>query len=244
MSEDILQLFPKKRIDLPPEYQAIYDQHYLSNRNGQYATTSLSQRLEGWMHKKIAQDISEKSDSETLEIGAGTLNQLAYEKGHFAYDIVEPYTLLFEDSPELTRIRTVFKDISDIQGTAYDRITTIATFEHIMDLPLVVAHSTLLLKVGGHLRVAIPNEGTFLWWLGTRITGFEFKRKYGLDYDTLMRFEHVNTADDIENVLKCFFDTVDCSVFGLSRAFAFYRFLDCSGPKKEKAREYLRTRAA
>ncbi len=243
MNSDILKKFPKQRIELPLEYQVIYDTHYLSNRNGQYKTTSLSRRLEGWMHRKIAEDITANSTTETLEIGAGTLNQLAYEKEHYVYDIVEPYRLLFEKAPELSRVGNIYKDISDIQGKKYDRITTIATFEHIMDLPLVVAQAVLLLKNEGHLRVAIPNEGTMLWKLGTLVTGFEFKRKYDLDYSTLMKYEHVNTAHDIEEVLKCFFSTVSCSVFGISRALALYRFLDCSGPNIESAQEYIRSKA-
>lgn len=240
----ILDLFPKKRIELPDEYRAIYDMHYLTNRNGEYATTSLSQKLESWMHRQVAKDIRTGSQhTATLEIGAGTLNQLAYEQGHTYYDIVEPFSLLFEHSPLLTRVRTIYKDISEITDATYDRITCVATFEHIMDLPFVVAAGVQLLSETGHMRVAIPNEGTFMWWLGTQITGYEFKKKYGLEYQTLMKYEHVNTADDIEAVLSYFFENVECAVLGISKRFAFYRFYDCSGPNLERAQEYIRSKA-
>ncbi|HET6992666.1 MAG TPA: class I SAM-dependent methyltransferase, partial [Bacteroidia bacterium] len=128
----------------------------------------------------------------------------------------------------------------DIPATQkYDRITSIATFEHIMDLPFVVAKAALLLNENGHLRVAIPNEGTIMWTLGTKVTGFEFKKKYGLDYQTLMKYEHVNTSDDIEKVLEYFFGKTRCSVFGISKGLAFYRFYDCSMPDLGKVKKYL-----
>lgn len=240
---NILDKFPKVRIDLPEAYQKIYNQHYLSNREGQYKTTSLSQKLESWMHKKVAKDVL-KSDGTlaTLEIGAGTLNQLKYEPEQKAYDIVEPFLELFENSPVLAKVRTVYNDINDINTGQYDRITTIATFEHIMDLPAVVAKAATLLKPGGHLRVAIPNEGTIMWKLGTKVTGFEFKKKYGLDYQVLMRYEHVNTADDIEKVLEHFFKSTKCSVYGISKGLAFYRFYDCWNVNQKNVDDYIRNR--
>lgn len=39
----------------------------------------LSTRMEYWMHKKVAKSSGRKT--KTLEIGAGTLNQLDFEKG-------------------------------------------------------------------------------------------------------------------------------------------------------------------
>lgn len=238
----ILEMFPKKRMELPDAYKKIYREHYVNNREGKYKTTSLSQKLEAWMHRKVAADVLQnKLRLTTLEIGAGTLNQLQYENGtNQDYDIVEPFTALFQNSPLLKRIRTVYSDIIDVPSTQkYDRITSIATFEHIMDLPFIIAKAALLLKENGHMRVAIPNEGTILWKLGTKVTGFEFKRKYRLDYQTLMKYEHVNTADDIEKVLDCFFTKTKCSVFGISKKFAFYRYYDCSIPELEKVKKYL-----
>jgi len=240
---NILSKFPKVRIDLPEAYQKIYNQHYLNNREGQYKTTSLSSKLESWMHKKVAKDVvGTKGELATLEIGAGTLNQLQYEPFQAAYDIVEPFSELFENSPRLKGVRTIYKDIDDIKDIKYDRITTIATFEHIMDLPFVVAKAANLLKENGHLRVAIPNEGTFMWKLGTRVTGYEFKKKYKLDYQVLMRYEHVNTAADIEDVLNYFFNQTKCAVYGLNKGIAFYRFYDCWKPNEEKIADYFRNK--
>lgn len=243
MNQSVLSLYPKTRIELPESYRAIYQQHYLSNRNGEYKTTSISKKLEGWMHRQVASDLRPGLQLSTLEIGAGTLNQLPFEPVVGPYDIVEPFRALFENAPGKERLRNVFEDISQAKNSGpYDRITNIAVFEHIMDLPVVVAQSALLLKPDGSLRVAIPNEGTPMWYLGTRVSGHEFKKRYGLEYQVLMRYEHVNTAADIEGVLDVFFERSSCKVLGLCKSLAFYRFYECKAPRVDAARDYLAKR--
>jgi hypothetical protein len=239
--KDILKKFPKIRPELPQEYRDIYETHYKKNRAGNTRATSLSMRMEKWLHKKVAADVKNNDkDIKTLEIGAGTLNQLEYEPNIKSYNIVEPFKALYENSPYLHRVSNVFDSIHDIEDTEkYSRIISIATFEHIMELPQVVAKAALLLKEDGNLRLSIPNEGTLLWKLGTMVTGAEFKKHYGLDYDVLMRYEHVNTADDIEQVLKYFFRKTKTKVLGINRRFAFYRFISCEQPEVEKARLFL-----
>lgn len=232
--------FPKKRTELPEDFKKIYASHYKKNRGGKTVATSLSQKMESWLHKKVAADCKDRKPRSTLEIGAGTLNQLQYEN-NTPYDIIEPFRTLFENSPELKRVRNVFNDIDDVPvSNRYERVISIATFEHIEDLPKVVAKSALLLEEGGTLRVSIPNEGTFLWTLSWKMTtGLEYRLKYGLDYGVLMKYEHVNTADQIEEVLTYFFGGVKCSCMGLSKGFAFYRFYECSAPDTKKATTYL-----
>ncbi len=211
VGNNITSLFPKTKPDLPPEFRAVYETYYKKNRQGETAATSLSSRMEHWLHLKVAKDVkhSQGGDPVTLEIGAGTLNQLPLEPHVGQYDIVEPFGELYRGSPHLHRIRKIYNDISDVPVTnRYDRITAVAAFEHILNLPEVVAKGVLLMSAKGSMRVSIPNEGTILWKLGTLITGFEFKRMYGLDYQVLMHYEHVNTADEIEAVMKYFFRDV------------------------------------
>lgn len=241
MQANILGKFPKQRIELPDAFQRIYKQHCMINREGRSTATSWSQKLESWMHKRVAADVAPRKKSRsTLEIGAGTLNQLQYEPTQLEYDIVEPFKDLYEHSSRLRHVRKIYSNITDVNNVKYDRITSIATFEHILDLPSVVAKAaTLLDGERGHLRVAIPNEGTILWSLGTKITGFEFKKRYGLDYQILMQYEHVNTANDIEEVLEYFFESINCSVLGMSKRLAFYRFYDCSRPRTERVSKYF-----
>ena len=128
-----------------------------------------------------------------------------------------------------------------LPGNRYDRITSVAVFEHICNLPEVVARAGLLLNTGGTLRVSIPSEGTWLWTLGWRMTtGLEFRLRYGLDYGVLMKHEHVNTAAEIEEVLRHFFSNLRVEVFGLSRGVSFYRFYECAGPDRQRCERYLK----
>jgi len=232
--------YPKVRVELPLEFQKIYSTHYKSNRDGGTSASSLAQKMESWLHRKVAADVQGSHNRSTLEIGAGTLNQLMYEQPH-PYDIIEPFSELFINSEYKKLVNEVYQDIDEISETKkYDRIITIAAFEHITDLPKVVAKTCILLSDNGTLRVSIPNEGTFLWKMGyTLTTGVEFKMKYGLDYSVLMNYEHVNTAAEIEEVLKYFYGKVKCSCFGISRQIALYRFYECSDPKTEIAKQYL-----
>ncbi len=225
--------FPKIRKELPGEYQKIYNEHYRNNREGNNTTTSISQRLESWMHRKVASDVKNKKTEniETLEIGAGNLNHLQYEPFVSPYDVVEPFSNLLNTSVAKSSVRNIYNDISEIDTTQkYDRIISIACFEHVTDLPDMVEKACTLLKPGGQMRVAIPNEGTLMWKLGTMVTGYEFRKKYGLDYQLLMKHEHVNTADEIEEILKLYFKSVKCSVFGFNKKIAFYRFYTCKEP--------------
>ena len=238
----VLANFPKVRPPLPEAHQRIYAQHYKENRSGHTPASSLAQRMERWLHSRVAADLPAGGNGiATLELGAGTLNQLEHEATVGPYDIVEPFASLFAGSPLLPRVRHVYADIAEVPADAsYDRITAVATFEHICNLPEVIARSALLLNPGGSMRVSIPSEGTPLWTLGWMMTtGLEFRLRHGLDYGVLMRHEHVNTASEIEDLLQHFFTRVDRSVFGLSRALSLYQFYACGSPDVARCREYL-----
>ena len=233
--------YPKHRTPLPPEYAAIYLQHYRNSREGNSQILGLAQRMERWMHRKVAADAIRGPAKATLEIGSGNLNQLPYEPQSHPYDIIEPFRELFESSPHLSRVRNVYNDIAEVPpGNRYDRITSIAVLEHVENLPELVARSALLLTEGGSFRAGIPSEGTILWRLGWQLTtAMDFRARYNLDYKVLMHYEHVNTAREIEEVLRYFFKEVRGSVFGVMRAVSFYQFFACAKPNVTRCREYL-----
>ena len=237
--------FPKVRPPLPRKIEDIYLANYKSNREGQTTASSLAQKMESWLHRQVANDVANHQDSAkaTLELGAGTLNQLKYEPTVQTYDIVEPFTDLYISSPLLGRIRNIYSDISEVPSNfSYDRITSVATLEHVCNLPELIAKSGLLLAKNGVLRASIPSEGTFLWTLGWKLTtGLEFKLRYGLDYGFLMKHEHVNTAREIEEVLEYFFKKIECKVFGLSKSISLYRYYECRNPRIDKCCDFLKT---
>lgn len=235
--------FPKTRPPLPKEIEDIYSHHYKSNREGLTTASSLAQKMESWLHKQVASDTSHLANSSraTLELGAGTLNHLVYEPDIQPYDIVEPFAELYKDSHLLRKVRKIYSDISEIPtSNRYHRIVSIATLEHVCDLPAVVAQSGLLLDDIGTFRTAIPSEGTILWKLGWKLTtGLEFKLKHGLDYELLMKHEHVNTAKEIEEILDYFFEQVTCRVFGISKSISLYQFYECRNPRVDRCCEFL-----
>jgi hypothetical protein len=240
--------FPKRRISLPKEIQDIYSEHYKSNREGQTTASSLAQKLESWLHKQVASDVSHLKDSPkvTLELGAGTLNQLKYESSVRSYDIVEPFTDLYKSSPFIGKIRYFYSDISEVpESFLYDRITSVATLEHICNLPEVIARSGILLAENGVFRASVPSEGTLLWTLIWKVTtGLEFNIRYGLDYGLLMKYEHVNTAKEIEEILEYFFKDIKCKVFGVSKSISIYRYYECYNPIIDRCRKFSRTPSA
>ncbi len=232
--------FPKIRPVLPEAYKEIYLSHYHENRNGKTILYKLAQKLEAWMHRKVAGDVPFFHDKKTLEIGAGTLNHLKHESPGF-YDIVEPVNDLYSSSSLFLKVRNVYADIADIgQEDKYDRIISIAALEHITDLPKVVAKSCLLLNSGGTLRVGIPNEGTFLWRMASDLsTGIAFRLKYGLNYKPLVDYEHVNSAYEIQQVLDYFYKNRSCCCFGINKSVSLYRFYESNTPDLGRAKAYL-----
>jgi len=234
----LLARFPKTRPALPPRLEAIYTRQYLENRGGETPAASLSQRLERWLHHQVAADVKDAhAVGATLELGAGTLNQLAYEPGCSAYDIVEPFEALYRDSPRLGGVRATYADIGETPPTnSYARITSVASLEHICDLPLVLARAACRLAPGGAFRAAIPSEGGFLWKLGwMATTGLEFRLRHGLDYGRLMAHEHVNDAREVETLIRALFEEVEVRSFGFGRQLSLYRFIAARKPRLDVA---------
>jgi len=239
----MLDHYPKTRKPLPLEFQKIYKKHTFENRSGSTNASGLGSKMESWMHRQVAKDIAGLSHSpRTLEIGAGGLNHIGYEPNIGDYDVVEPCQDLMENSPLKKKINNIYQEVFAISNEEqYKRIISIAVLEHLEDLPRIIAKCGLLLHPDGCFRAGIPNEGTLLWKMGYRLTtGLEFKFRYKLSYDVLMKHEHINNAQEIEDVLKYFFNDVSCRIFGISKNLAFYRFYECRNPTKEKCRAYLK----
>lgn len=202
---DPFSRFPKQRPPLTEAHRVRYTRDYLENRNGQ--TAALAKRLEAWMHRQVARA---GSGDCVLEIGAGTLNHLAYESRHTIYDAIEPFEELWADSPRRQAVRNLYGDIRSIPLTqSYGRILSVAVLEHLTELPFVVARSGLLLARGGTFAAGIPSEGSLAWYLAWKYgTGIPYRLRTGLDYAPLMRHEHVNDAAEIEYIVRRVFRRV------------------------------------
>ena len=239
----VLLSFPKDRPPLSPELEKIYLREYKNNRDGKTAASSAAQKLETWMHKKVAtSSISTNNPClSTLEIGSGTLNHLQFESPAQTYDIIEPMHELYHDNSSLKYVRHAYTDITQIAGVnKYDRIISIAVLEHVVELPKLIARSIQLLRNDGIFCSGIPSEGGLLWGLAWRITtGLEFKIRTGHNYKELMRHEHINSAEEIEQLLHYFFEEVKVERLGVGKHFSLYSYLECRRPKSNIADQYL-----
>lgn len=237
---DLLQRFPKTREPLPPEYAAFHEQFYTAAREGKHAGASVALKLEEWMHRLACDP---PNGFPLLELGAGTLNHVKFERADGRYDVVEPMKVLYDGKSELSRITHLYADTSEVPSEArYKRIVSIATFEHILNAPEIIARSALLLDPLGNFRAGIPSEGGLMWYLAYMFgTGTTFRLKYGLDYSKFQRYEHVNKAWEIEGLCRIFFKSVRVQRWPFPFLHgSIYTHIDAWDPKEEAARAYLR----
>ena len=236
--EKLISSYPRSRPPLTPAHEAIYVQEYVKSRAekaGRPLVSRIFSAAAHWMHHRVASI----NAGTVLEIGAGTLNHLKFEKSARPYDVVEPFIKLYEQGQDKGRIRKRFDDIQDIpSGQKYNRVISIATFEHLTDLPRAIAKSGLLLEPDGHLQIAIPSEGGLGWGLAWRLTtGLAYRARTGLDYKTLMRHEHINRASEIVALSEHFFGTVKKSHFPLpGLQLSVFTYLECSEPNLDRCK--------
>jgi SAM-dependent methyltransferase len=200
------------------------------------------QRLEAWMHRQVQ---GGPRQGAILEIGAGTLNHLPFERNWERYDVVEPFEDLWRDSPARARVTRFYSDIADVPlEPRYDRIISVAVLEHLTDLPAIVAQSALRLRADGEFTAAFPSEGGALWGLAWRATtGVSYRMRTGLPYAAVMRHEHVNTAAEIRAVLGYFFDRLALARFPAPlHHLSFYTAVRARGPRRLRAEPWLAAR--
>ncbi len=230
--------YPKTRPLLEPEIEKIYNSIYLNNRQGSSGATSIAQKLETWMHLKANKFI--RDGRNILEIGAGTLNHLNFDKSYESYDVIEPFKELYLNSKNRNKVNNFYSDVGDLEKKKYDYVISFATLEHLENLPYIVSTLAKSLNEKGEFISSIPSEGGFLWGLAWRIgTGLEFKLKYNLDYSNLMRHEHINSCFEILYLLKIIFQDVEVYKFGLGNHFSLYQCIKCSNPKFENIEKFI-----
>jgi len=198
----------------------------------------LSQFVESWMHIQVS---GFKHGSSILELGAGTLNHLPYERDG-EYDIVEPFEALLEGNPLRAKVRQIYRDIADVPASQkYDRIISVAALEHFENLPHALATCGLLLNTGGRLQSGIPSEGGILWGLAWRITtGLAYRLRTGMSYGNLMRHEHLSTAPEIISLIRYFFTDVRIRRFPFgSHHLSLYAYIQASTPRLDRCQDYL-----
>lgn len=250
--EVLLARFPKRRPPLAPGKAAIHKALLKANRERGTPLTMLSHALESWMHRRVARYRGLSAHQRVLEIGAGTLNHVPFEDLDSVIHAVEPFEELYRDKPERTRVHAFYSDIGAIElNPTYDRIISVATLEHLTDLPFTIARAGLLLLPGGSFSNGIPSEGGFLWGLAWRATFGIAHRLLNADgnaelsWTEHMRYEHVNSAPEIIALVRHFFADVAVSRFPLPfHHLSFYAAIEARRPYAERCSAFLKSRGA
>lgn len=241
--ELILARYPKTRPALSREAAAIHGSILKGNRERTSMLSKVSDLLESWMHYQIAK-YGVSRGRRILELGAGTLNHLRYESNASLYDIVEPFSELYVGRSDLARVTAIYADISSISAQGcYDRIISVATLEHLTDLPAAVARAALLMKPDGLFQACIPSEGGFLWGASWRLTfGLAYKLRTGRDWSEHMRYEHVNDAQEIYSLIDHFFSDMTIRRFPLPlHQLSLYAAIEARTPRLDRCQDYLRS---
>lgn len=234
--------WPKVRPELDPAYRAIYEDHMARNRGGGSALNKAALRMEEWMHRKAALPRA----NTILELGGGNLNHLRFEHPSCSYSVIEPLGTLVEASPLAARVDYLgdYEDLFNLardRQRSFDKVLSIAVLEHLEDLPSVVAASAVILADRGAFVAGIPSEGGWLWrtsWQAT--TGRAFRKRYGLDYDRLMAWEHINTEPEILAVIRTFFADVRVRRFpGSTLNLSLYTAVLAGAPRRDTALTHL-----
>jgi hypothetical protein len=240
--EALLATYPRTRPSLSDAHAKVYAEQYRINRDGDTVVDGAAQKLEEWMHRQVAR----VNGGPILELGAGTLNHLRFETCSEPYDVVEPFSALYEGRVEAAKVRDFFDSAQDVPTARnYQRIISIAVLEHLPDLPGDIARSALLLDDDGVFQAGIPSEGGFLWWAGWRFsTGIAYFLRTGLDYGVVMRHEHLNDAPTILALVQHFFEEVKVKRFPTPfHQLSFYAYLEARTPRRELAHRFLDARA-
>lgn len=136
-----------------------------------------------------------------LEIGAGTGEHINYEHSCEKYYALEILPAM------ANKIRAKFPNVEVITGdcqepfpledNSIDRVNAIHVLEHLTNLPATLKEIKRVLKPFGTLVAMIPCEG-MAYKIARKISAERlFKKTYKMDYDWLVKSEHVNSPKEI-----------------------------------------------
>lgn len=142
-----------------------------------------------------------------LEIGCGHGHHLTFENNYRRYyglDISRAF-LKTANKRHSDKIIPIQGDITELPflDKSVDAIICVYTLEHVRNLPQAIMEIRRILKDGGSFLVGIPCEGGFCYNVGREFTSKPYmEKKYGLDYDAIIKYEHCNEIWDILKLLK------------------------------------------
>jgi SAM-dependent methyltransferase len=147
----------------------------------------------------------------TLEIGAGLGEHLGYEPwlngDYYALELREELAAGLRS--KFQEVQTIVGDCQkriDVPDAFFDRVLAIHVLEHLDNLPSALEEVARVLRPGGTFSVVIPCEGGLAYHLGRRFSSKRmFEKRYGLSYEWMISYEHINRASEILKELEARF---------------------------------------
>ena len=164
-------------------------------------------RLQIAGHRVLDDWAREHAGGFVLEVGCGHGHHLRY-----GGDARASYLGLDIEHKFLKAMRERFPGVMALRGDAYtlpladdsiDCVLSVYTFEHLRVLPTALSEIRRVLRPRGELLVGLPAEGGLAYGLGRALTSKRYmERRYGIDYDAIVRWEHWNSFWDVRDALE------------------------------------------
>jgi SAM-dependent methyltransferase len=163
---------------------------------------------------------SAHAGARTLEIGPGNGSHLQFENiaeqdEYIGIELRESLSSQMADLP--ANVKVVVGDCQhglDFPDASFDRVLAIHVLEHLDNLPAALAEIHRVLKPSGKFSIVIPCEGGLGYKLGRRVTvQRKFEQRYGLPYDWMISYDHVNQAWEVLREVRQRFRVGDTSYF-------------------------------
>jgi SAM-dependent methyltransferase len=162
----------------------------------------------GWIQDEGHRWIAERTGKGlTLEIGFGAGRHNRFFGGDRGNYIASEYSGVHVKSRPWQAVlgRALRCDARALpfSSGAFEQVISIYNLEHIDDLQAVLREVARVLRPDGRFLVALPCEGGFAWNLGRELTTRPlFRKKYGVDYDKVIAFEHVRDFDGVSAEIR------------------------------------------
>lgn len=159
-----------------------------------------------WVAKKTA-ELNGYGRGHVLEIGFGAGRHSLFFKGDRTHYVASEFSDAHKDSSVWASMKgSVLRCDArrlPFQRRSFDVVISIYNLEHISDLDNVFREVSRVLKFNGRFLIALPCEGGFAWNLGRELTTRRFfQKKYSINYDKVIAFEHVWSYEEVESRLR------------------------------------------
>lgn len=159
----------------------------------------------------------ELNGKKILEIGPGDLSHIEFWNSspvsYTAVDINPEFLKMAAQKIKCPFYPVLLQDKNQIlpfPDSTFDIVLSFYSLEHLYPLKFHLKEINRVLKDGGVLTGAIPNEGGVSWALGRILTSKRWvQNNTSIEYNKIICWEHPNFADDILFELNLIFPVVE-----------------------------------